>query len=187
MSYYFENKNRYQVIFPYTSDKIHVETDIDHGAYKCYQELKEQDIRTYIFMVHDIDSGMIYYFNIPKFKHLDTKNPDVVPVTMAPSTLPTTIPATIPATIPTTIPATTQTSMSVIIPTKIPNTMSGALIESHVNQPEVYTRPDTHNQFSQKRQNEIITRLNHVEYQLETLKKMIIQKPKKEEDGCIIL
>ena len=44
MSYYFDNNSRYQIIYPYTSDKIHVEPSIDHGVYRCYQELKDRNI-----------------------------------------------------------------------------------------------------------------------------------------------
>lgn len=68
MSNYFDNNNRYQIIYPYTSDKIYVENSITKAANKCYNEIKQRDIKTYIFIVHDIDSGNIFYFNIPKYK-----------------------------------------------------------------------------------------------------------------------
>src|SRR5579872_496628 len=78
MSYYFDNNNRYQIIYPYSSNKIHVAKNIDHGVHKCYQELKEYDVKTYIFMVHDIDSGMVYYFNIPKYKNLQDIDANII-------------------------------------------------------------------------------------------------------------
>jgi hypothetical protein len=149
MSYIFDNKNRYQIVFPYTSNKIHVETNIDHGAYKCYQELKEQDVKTYIFMVHDIDSGMIYYFNIPKYKEYDTN---------------------------------TKNLSSHIVN----NTNKDININNINNTVPVSTNYE--NKLHQKKQDEIITRLNHVEYELEILKKMMLRKPKKEEElSCVIL
>lgn len=166
MSYYFDNKNRYQIIFPYTSDKIHVETDIDHGAFKCYQELKEQDVKTYLFMVHDIDSGMIYYFNIPKYKHLQSKCAPDEATHLKLNTQPELL-----------IPQ--QTIQLTQQPQQQPLIQVQSL-------PQTQSQLQDNNQFNQKKQNEIITRLNHVEYQLESLKKMINKKPKKEEDGCTI-
>ena len=83
MSHFFDNKYRYQIVYPYTSDKIYVESSIDHGAYKCYQEIKEKNIMTYIFIVHDIDASNLYYFNIPKNKSVDPKSVDPnIPVCM---------------------------------------------------------------------------------------------------------
>ena len=70
MSYYFDNNNRYQIIYPFNSEKIHVEPDLDHGAYKCYHEIKNKNVKTYMFIVHDIDNGALYHFNIPKYKNL---------------------------------------------------------------------------------------------------------------------
>src|SRR5258705_3150960 len=85
MSYYFDNNNRYQIVHPYTSDKIHVAPDIDHGAYKCYQELKEKNSNAYIFIVHEIDGGTLYYFNIPKNKQFENVNPaKVIPPQLNP-------------------------------------------------------------------------------------------------------
>jgi hypothetical protein len=69
MSHYFDGTRRFQIVYPYTSDKIHVEKNISHGAYKCYNEIKEKNIKTYLFIVHDIDAGTLYYFNIPKHKN----------------------------------------------------------------------------------------------------------------------
>jgi hypothetical protein len=157
MSYYFDNNSRYQIIYPYTSDKIHVESSIDHGAYRCYQELKDRDIITYIFIVHDIDAGTLYYFNVPKNKHLDaTQNPEPRdPIPQSGSTIPCSLPSQ---------------SINIINPVNPSIPVVNALTD-----------------WSHTKQNDIITRLNHVEYQLDDLKKRIQTPPKKEEDGCVIM
>lgn len=72
MSYYFDTLNRFQIVYPYTSDKIYVEANLSNGADKCYQEIKNKDIKTYIFIVHDIDSNHLYYYNIPKNKKYES-------------------------------------------------------------------------------------------------------------------
>src|SRR5205814_5342740 len=77
MSHYFDKNERYQIIYPYESSKQYPEPDLDHGAYRCYQELVENNVMTYTFIVHNIDAGTIYYFNIPKNKHLE--NPQINP------------------------------------------------------------------------------------------------------------
>lgn len=70
MSYFFDNNNRYQIIYPFTSEKIHVATNITIGAQKCYQEIKDNNIVTPVFIVHDIDQSNMYYFDIPKYKNV---------------------------------------------------------------------------------------------------------------------
>jgi len=153
MNYYFDDNNRYQIIFPYTSDKIHVERDIEHGASKCYQELKDRDTKTYIFMVHDIDAGTVYYFNIPKYKHLQNTDADKFVLNSVVTPTPHTLPIPTPIQIPTT---STSTSTSTVLP-------------------QMY---------------DIIMRLNHVEYQLDVLKKTIVTNRQKEEDteeNCTIM
>lgn len=74
MSYYFDNNNRYQIIYPFTSEKIHVASNISTGAEKCYQEIKEKNIVTPVFIVHEIDQGNMYYFDIPKYKNQNPTN-----------------------------------------------------------------------------------------------------------------
>jgi hypothetical protein len=64
-----ENNNRYQIIYPFTSDKIHIASNISDAAHKCYQELKDKNIITHIFIIHDIDQSNMYYFDIPKYKN----------------------------------------------------------------------------------------------------------------------
>jgi hypothetical protein len=79
MNHYFDKRERYQIIYPYESNKQYNESDLNHGVYKCYQELMENGINTYIFIIHNIDSGNIYYFNIPKNKHLENMQPQLHP------------------------------------------------------------------------------------------------------------
>lgn len=216
MSYYFDNNNRYQIIYPFTSNKIHVESSIDHGAYRCYQELKEHNVVTYIFIVHDIDAGTLYYFNIPKNKHLETNVQnngfDQDRETM---TRPE-------------IMNNEQNTTKLFTPpcgASVPNhkpfyrmDRSGSQRHEDVNAQNI-SEPKNQNlnrvqpmqpmqqainiinpansmpvnlqnpmvEYNTAKQNEIITRLNHVEYQLEYLKKKVNSVPKKEEDGCVIM
>jgi hypothetical protein len=167
MSYYFDNNSRYQIIHPYTSDKIHVEPSIDHGAYRCYQELKDRDIITYIFIVHDIDAGTLYYFNIPKNKHLDaTQNLHVISKNKSPDPNPH------------------NTQSGSVIPCSLPTQSINIINPANPSIPMVNALTD----YGATKQNDIITRLNHVEYQLDVLKKRIQLPPKKEEeDGCVIM
>lgn len=161
MSYFFDNNNRYQIIFPYTSDKIHVSKDINYGAFKCYQELKDRNIKTYIFMIHDIDGGTVYHFNIPKYKNLHDQQQNTVP--------------------------------DIINQNGIPILQQNQSINKSINQQiadiesKQNNQNNQYNQITQSNQNEIITRLNHVEYQLDVLKKYCTRVPKKEEGTCVIL
>jgi hypothetical protein len=186
MNYYFDNNNRYQIIFPYTSDKIYVEKDISYGAFKCYQELKDRNIKTYIFMVHDIDAGTIYYFNIPKNKHLQdiTQNNDEIITKSNKLEIMLGSPdrkllqnqpnIENKNSFPTQLPQNENITMNIL-----PN---HEIQSKHENIPTVFE----YNQITQLKQNDIITRLNHVEYQLEVMRKNIIQKPKEDDEGCII-
>jgi len=104
-------------------------------------------------MVHDIDAGTVYYFNIPKYKHLQNGDADkfVLNSVMTPTshTLPTQIPTPQPT------------------PVQIPSTPAVL--------PQMY---------------DIVMRLNHVEYQLDVLKKTIVTNRQKEEDteeNCTIM
>lgn len=193
MSYYFDNNNRYQIIYPYTSNKIHVAKDINHGVHKCYQELKKHDVKTYIFMVHDIDSGMVYYFNIPKYKDLKDLNDvdsgmlDTVDVPNDISNITNITGIKIP-----------QINDNVILDTNDPIASLRSVQALQSAQPLQYTQSlqnspaitlnAEQNRMVQATQNEIVTRLNHVEYQLDVLKKMMIHKPKKDdESSCVIM
>ena len=183
MSYYFDNNSRYQIIYPYTSDKIYVESSIDHGAYRCYQELKDRDVITYIYIVHDIDKGTLYYFNIPKNKHLDaTQNQATNPLNPAQNQ------ATNPLN-PTQNQATNPLNPTQNQATNSLNPIShNTIIQDSLTQlPSMQSINIINPDHSAIKQNEIITRLNHVEYQLDVLKKRIQSAPKKEEDGCVIM
>lgn len=185
MSYYFDNNNRYQIIFPYTSDKIHVDKDINYGAFKCYQELKERNIKTYIFMIHDIDAGTVYYFNIPKYKYLqdtsqrNNENPnnyslpkDVLDVTDRVS-----------------IPhdkMISQNNQDISKINQIPQNENNLPVQHVQTIPQHISTEFEYNKITQLKQNDIITRLNHLEYQLEVIRKNSIQKPKNDDDNCTI-
>lgn len=197
MSYYFDNNSRYQIIYPYTSDKIHVEPSVDHGAYRCYQELKDRDIITYIFIVHDIDAGTLYYFNIPKNKHLDVMDakdrsprqlPGQSPQTIHPISQNTTnnfkpgVTVSVPEPGIQSIQSLPTQQMNTGIPTNQPIQSINIINPAHQPVP-INTQPD----YNLAKQNEIITRLNHVEYQLDTLKKKVYSLPKKEEEGCVVM
>lgn len=209
MSYYFDNNSRYQIIYPYTSDKIHVEPSIDHGAYRCYQEIKDREIITYIFIVHDIDAGTLYYFNIPKNKHLEaTQNPQPITNTgMNPSPgmkqvpssnldpfvqhqAPThqtsqSIPQMNQPTTQSTMQSTMQSAVQPLVqPTHQPMQSINIINPANPTVPLIGAAPTD---YSIAKQNEIITRLNHVEYQLDRLKRKVQSEPKKEEDGCVIM
>ncbi|VBB18010.1 hypothetical protein YASMINEVIRUS_473 [Yasminevirus sp. GU-2018] len=248
MSYYFENKSRYQIIFPFTSDKIHVESDLDHGVFSCYEELKERGVKTPVFMVHDIDAGAMYELEIPKYKHLDVKG-NVIDepynntlrgdarraaqndqsmnqsgnqsgifstngvnvngvnkmydannqqqLSKGTVAIPSSnfsgsvnqinhVNPVLPDHLPMNAQLNTQPSQ---IPTQSQNLQQG--IPQNSLYPPVQSvqivQPNPSTDYDRVRQNEIITRLNHVEYQLDALKRIVKQKPKKEEEGCTIM
>jgi hypothetical protein len=203
MSYGFENNNRYQTVYPYTSDKIYVEPDISRGAYRCYKELKEKNIITYIFIVHDIDAGILYYLNIPKYKsavHSTQNNPltDRLPDNQhviyrdnernPAKSMPIQVPA---ALNPTQFVKARPDNCNIIITQEnkiIPEAKSsspGSREPSLPGAPGIEPRFPSHD-YDKVKQNEIITRLNHVEYQLDVIKNKLNQVPKKE-DNCHIM
>ncbi len=248
MSYYFDNNNRYQIVYPFTSDKIHVESNISNGAYRCYQEIIKNNVKTYIFIVHDIDADKIYYFNIPKYKNIEKSTNDN---TLIPGTsqsisqlqsqlksqsqlqsqsqsqlhsqsqshnnptieiLQETIDVqtnkeknkdkvSADQTIQDPMDRTVQVLMDRTI--QIPNNqmLKPLSTQTQIHLPfnaEKQKRLLTNdannfikfenNTFDKTKQNEIITRLNNVEYQLEVIKKNIMfLKPKKEENGCLLM
>lgn len=174
MNPFFDNKNRYQIIYPYTSDKIYVETDINSAARKCYQEINASNLRPFIFIVHDIDTGMIYHFNIPKNKDQQNNN---VNLGLNNNPIPNNI-----------IP--NNTTPNNIIPNNIiPQAQYQVLQQPAIPPPVIQmVQPSNDNTQILNKYNEVITRLNNVEYQLDTMRKIITAKPKKEDDGdCVIL
>lgn len=162
MSYHFDNNNRYQIIFPYTSDKIHVEKDLNHGAYKCYQELKELDVKTYLFMVHDMDNGVIYHFNIPKYKAYEHQT-EPKPKEVDKSYILTTV----------------ENDKS-----QLQNIQTAQTVQTVQPFQTIQTAQAV--QLDQSRLNDLIVRLNNVEYQLDKIKKSVTKHPKKDE-GCVII
>lgn len=203
MSYHFDSNNRYQVIYPYTSDRIYVEPELSSAAYKCYQEIKNKGLKTYIFIVHDIDAGKLYYFNIPKYKDVDQGIPtqsinnrsanipmpdfDQLIANNNDSLLEHT------ETVPIKELALAQGSRASSLVKPNPDNCSNIIITQENNVVDDRTAPESNvPSFDKLKQNEIITRLNHVEYELYIIKKKIakekhILKKKEEEESCVIM
>ena len=57
---------RFQIIFPFTSTKLHSATDINKGAKLCYKEIATAGYP--VFIVHALDTNELYHYEIPKFK-----------------------------------------------------------------------------------------------------------------------
>lgn len=60
------SKNIYRLVKPYESNKVYEALTIKHGAGKCYKELKKSNIISDSFSIIDINSSLIYDFNIKK-------------------------------------------------------------------------------------------------------------------------
>jgi hypothetical protein len=189
MSHYFDNNNRYQIIYPFTSKKIHVEQNLDRGANKCYQEIKDKNIKTYIFIVHDIDNGGLYYFNIPKFKNTTNNNDQGQgqTITKKDSLVPT------------------NPDISNLTQDLIP-TGDGCDLNDHrdnenrddqrekclpsrkyLNEHKEHEQNLTYKESKINRDNDdVIRRLNKVEYDLDIIKSHITHHQPKEESSCVI-
>lgn len=196
MTYYFENKNRYQVIFPYTSDKIHVEPDLDHGVHSCYQELKDRGVKTPVFLVYNMDSGNVYELEIPKYKDIQLRKPDnnngqTINSFQQPAPNQTQVNQPMQSNYQIQPnppqPNATQLNPSQTNPSQLNQPQPNPLQLNPPMQSVQIIQQPTPIDYDKQRHNELVTRLNHVEYQLEVLKKALIQKPKKEEEGCIIV
>ncbi len=74
MTSYFDKNKRYQIVYPYVSDKIHVEDDLNIGVEKCYREIESRKIKAPLFVIHDIDSNKLYDVEIPKYKNVNNSN-----------------------------------------------------------------------------------------------------------------
>jgi hypothetical protein len=235
MNDFFSGYNRYQVIFPYESSKQHSEPDLDHGAYKCYQELVENNVMTHIFIIHNIDTGDIYYFDIPKNKHLEAsqqiylnndpstmKNhqPDHQDQTMDPIKQidKPYIQSSInqpsihqPINQPSIHQSINQPSIhqpinqpSIHQPINQPSIhqpINQPSIHQPINQPSIHqpiNQPSIHQpinqpiqsmhqEYDRMIQNDLVTRLNRVEYQLDHIQMEMRKPQKKEEDNCVLL
>ncbi len=172
MSYFFDNNNRYQIIYPFTSEKINVASNISDGAQKCYQEIKENNIMTHVFIVHEIDQGNMYYFDIPKYKNLiPVNNNDQSNLFGLHEHIPN-----------------RHINQSInIIPIKS---------ISNTNQPQY--QPQSTNQLVEQKQDydqafahRVITRLNNVEFELDAIKRSMAlnnQKVEKDEElSCSVM
>jgi len=58
------SKNIYRLIKPYQSNKVYEAMTVMHGAGKCYKELKKSNVISDSFSIMDINSSLIYDFNI---------------------------------------------------------------------------------------------------------------------------
>ena len=224
MSYYFENTSRYQIIFPYTSDKIYVEGDLDHGVFQCYQEIKKLNVKTPVFMVHNIDAGSIYTIEIPKYKHLNlnminNNNPTNIQLKTAEQHIINRYDVPFSsnnitnhakelvsslAVLPTPNieqPQINAPSFTSINSIPINASINSVPINPSINlvpvNPSINSMPinapinsmlinAVQTEYDKMRQNEIITRLHNVEYQLDMLKRIVDKKPEKDENACIL-
>lgn len=58
------SKNIYRLVKPYQSNKVYEAMTVMHGAGKCYKELKKSNIISDSFSIIDVNSSLIYDFNI---------------------------------------------------------------------------------------------------------------------------
>ena len=162
----FGEGDRYQLIYPYESDKIHIEPNANAGVHSCYNELRRSNIKNSLFMVHNIDSGTIYHLEIPKFKHFKEEKSSHKKNIEVPNNNEC---------------LHIQHPQQLNNPAIIPNQTLD--INKLNSQPLINDRLDN---ISRSRISDIVTRLNNVEYQVEELRKKLKRLPKKEEDSCII-
>ena len=70
------SKNIYRLVKPYQSNKVYEALTVMHGAGKCYKELKKSNVNSNLFSIMDINSNLIYDFNIkPKNEMILKKDP----------------------------------------------------------------------------------------------------------------
>lgn len=147
MSYYFDNNNRYQIIYPYSSNKIHIANNIKKASEKCYQELKNNNYETYIFIVHDIDHDEFFYFNIPKYKNIENNKKEL---------------------------DVTNKSINYEKQNKLDNTNDMLDINKELIN------------YDKLKQNEIVTRLNNLEYELNNIKNKLRDNNTDDKKTCVI-
>lgn len=58
------SKNIYRLVKPYQSNKVYEAITVMHGAGKCYKELKKSNVISDSFSIIDVNSSLIYDFNI---------------------------------------------------------------------------------------------------------------------------
>lgn len=71
--YVMDKLHKFQIIFPYASTKLHIAKNIHFGAKLCYGELKENDNKEPLFIIHDLDANEFYHYEIPKNKNNDKR------------------------------------------------------------------------------------------------------------------
>ena len=58
------NKNIYRLINPYQSNKVYEASTTLHGANKCYNELKKNNVNCNSFAIMNMNDNSIYNFNV---------------------------------------------------------------------------------------------------------------------------
>jgi len=58
------SKYIYRLVKPYQSNKVYEAVTVMHGAGKCYKELKKSNVISDSFSIIDVNSSLIYDFNI---------------------------------------------------------------------------------------------------------------------------
>jgi hypothetical protein len=175
MSKELMNGFRYQIIFPYNSTKIHVAENISKGADLCYQEIKDNFIKEPMFVVHSIDGNEFYHYEIPKFKN-------------NPSGLKNNLP---------------EPNNNIPEPNNNMPEPNNNMPEPNNNMPNLNNNPDVKNKPNEispniqkenkvtdivrnKENEEIVRRLNNVEYDMMQIKNEI-RNVRKHESGCNII
>jgi hypothetical protein len=72
------NKNIYRLIKPYQSDKVYEATTTMHGAGKCYQELKKNNVNCSSFTIMNLDDNSMYDFKIHEKPQMILKENDKI-------------------------------------------------------------------------------------------------------------
>ena len=58
------NKDIYRLVKPYQSNKVHEASTFMHGANKCYNELKKNNVQCESFTIMNINDNSLYDFNM---------------------------------------------------------------------------------------------------------------------------
>lgn len=72
------NKNIYRLIKPYQSDKVYEASTTIHGAGKCYNELKKNNVNCNSFTIMNLDDNSMYDFKIHEKPQMILKENDKI-------------------------------------------------------------------------------------------------------------
>jgi hypothetical protein len=72
------NKNIYRIIKPYQSDKVYEATTTLHGANKCYNELKKNNVNCDSFTIMNLNDNSIFDFKINQKPQMILKDNDKI-------------------------------------------------------------------------------------------------------------